>query len=104
MPANQVPKLSEADLADADSHLVAALAILNGRAPSWVHDRLIQLSDYCWQQRRLACEADEMLRGIRELASAGDDPTQSPKGALSFPAPVGWPANTAPTKHRRSAL
>ena len=69
MPTIKISELSESDLADADSHLVAALAILNGRAPGWVHDRLIQLSDYCWQQRRLTCEADTMLRGIRELAN-----------------------------------
>lgn len=62
----KVPKLSESDVASADLHLVAALDILNGRAPGYLTDKLIAVSDWCWCQRRRPAKADTMLLGIIE--------------------------------------
>lgn len=63
MPAT-VPKLSESELASADLHLVAALDILNERAPGYLTDKLIAVSDWCWCQRRQPAAADTALARI----------------------------------------
>ena len=51
--------LTETELASADLHIVAALDILNERAPGYPTDKLITVSDYLWQQRRFDCAADD---------------------------------------------
>jgi hypothetical protein len=62
MPATR--PLSESDLANADLHVVAVLDILNERAPGYLTDKLIAVSDWCWSQRRLPAAADTALARI----------------------------------------
>jgi hypothetical protein len=56
--------LAESDLASADLHIVAALDILNERAPGHLTDKLVTVSDWCWTQRRQPAGADAALARI----------------------------------------
>lgn len=62
--------LTETELASADLHIVAALDILNERAPGYLTDKLITVSDYLWQQRRFDCAADDALARVRVIQRA----------------------------------
>jgi hypothetical protein len=62
--------LSESDSANADLHIIAALDILNERAPGYLTDKLITVSDYLWQQRRFDCAADDALARVRVIQRA----------------------------------
>lgn len=60
----KVPKLTESELASADLHVVAALDILAERAPGYLTDKLVTVSDWCWSQRRQPASADAALARI----------------------------------------
>jgi hypothetical protein len=62
-------RLTEYELAQADDHVVAALAIINGRA-STMQDRLIAVSDWLWTQRRQHASADDALARVRVIQRA----------------------------------
>lgn len=60
----KVSKLTESELASADLHVAAALDILADRAPGYLTDKLVAVSDWCWCESRLPAGAapDALVR------------------------------------------